>query len=89
MAKDEAEEQQDPSVELSRDETGRYLHLKLKRFASIKELNMSYAKKTWKQTPHDAEVDIYCAIFKVRMPLVSRHSKEGRFALSTIMVAVS
>lgn len=48
----------DPSLLLPRDETGRYLHLKLKRFASIDDLTMPFAIKTWNETPHDAEVGI-------------------------------
>lgn len=50
--------EEDPSILLPRDETGRYLHLKLKRFASIGDLSMPYALTTWKKTPHDAEVDV-------------------------------
>lgn len=48
---------EDPTIDLPRDKSGSYLHLKLKRFASQKDLTMPYAKKTWKTTPHDAEVD--------------------------------
>ena len=51
----------DPSVELPRDTTGSYLHLKLKRFKSIDDLTMNYAKKTWRDTPHDAEVEKECS----------------------------
>ncbi len=47
----------EPSEELPRDETGSYLHLKLKRFRSIDDLTMPYAKKTWADHPHDAEID--------------------------------
>lgn len=47
----------DPSKLLPRDETGSYLHLKLKRFPSIDDLKIPYAIKTWKAIPHDAEVD--------------------------------
>jgi hypothetical protein len=46
----------DPGKALPRDPTGSYLHLKLKRFTSIKDLTMPYAKKTWQQFPHDASV---------------------------------
>ena len=46
----------DPGEELPRDPTGSYLHLKLKRFPSIKDLTMPYARKTWQQMPHDAAV---------------------------------
>jgi hypothetical protein len=45
-----------PSDPLPRDGTGRYLHLKLKRFPSIRHLTMPYARKTWQETPHDAGV---------------------------------
>lgn len=48
----------DPSQELPRDETGSFLHLKLKRFPSVDALKMAYAKKTWAQNPQDAEIDI-------------------------------
>ncbi|KAL3920029.1 MAG: hypothetical protein SGARI_007049 [Bacillariaceae sp.] len=48
----------DPSELLPRDATGSYLHLKLKRFPSIKDLTMPYAKKTWQQMPHDVQVEI-------------------------------
>lgn len=48
----------DPSQLLPRDETGSYLHLKLKRYASIKDLTMPYAEKTWQEYPHDAEIDL-------------------------------
>lgn len=48
----------DPSIELPRDETGSYLHLKLKRFESIEVLSMAYAKKTWTKIPRDAEIDV-------------------------------
>ena len=51
----------DPSIALPRDETGSYLHLKLKRFKSIDDLTMNYAKKTWRDTPHDAEVENECS----------------------------
>ena len=51
-------EEFDPSRELPRDPTGSYLHLKLKRFPSIQELSMNYAKTTWKKFPYDAQVDI-------------------------------
>lgn len=47
-----------PSLLLPRDETGRYLHLKLKRFSSVGDLSMPHAITTWKKIPHDAEVDI-------------------------------
>jgi hypothetical protein len=47
-----------PGQFLPRDPTGRYLHLKLKRYASKDDLTMPYAIKTWKETPHDAEVDV-------------------------------
>ena len=43
---------------LPRDETGRYLHLKLKRFSSVEELTLKYAKTTWETYPYDASVDI-------------------------------
>jgi len=43
---------------LPRDETGRYLHLKLKRFSSVEELSLKYAKTTWKTYPYNASVDI-------------------------------
>jgi len=48
----------DPSKELPRDGTGSYLHLKLKRFSSVKDLTMPYARKTWHENPHHAEVNI-------------------------------
>ena len=48
----------DPGKALPRDPTGSYLHLKLKRFKSIKKLTMPYAKKTWQQMPHDAGVEM-------------------------------
>ena len=48
---------EDPSIELPRDPTGSYLHLKLKRFGSIQDLSMNYAIQTWKNIPHDAAVD--------------------------------
>ena len=48
----------DPRISLPRDETGSYHHLKLKRFPSIKELTMPFAKKSWSQHPEDASVDI-------------------------------
>lgn len=51
-------EANDPSNALPRDDTGSYLHLKLKRFPSIKELSMPYAKKTWVEHPQDADVDM-------------------------------
>ena len=47
-----------PSECLPRDPTGSYLHLKLKRFPSIDVLTMPYAKKTWREVPHNAEIDI-------------------------------
>ena len=47
-----------PSTLLPRDTTGSYLHLKLKRFTSIDELTMSYAVRTWNDTPHHAEIDM-------------------------------
>ena len=47
-----------PSALLPRDDTGSYLHLKLKRFASKDELTMSYAVTTWNKTPHHAEIDM-------------------------------
>lgn len=47
-----------PHKEIPRDVTGSYLHLKLKRFASIDDLTMQYAKKTWRDAPHDAEADV-------------------------------
>ena len=51
--------QMDPRrQELPRDGTGRYLHLRLKRFGSVNELQMKYAKETWRKHPHDAEVDV-------------------------------
>ena len=46
----------DPHEELPRDESGSYLHLKLKRFSDINDLTMPFAKKTWKETPQDANV---------------------------------
>jgi hypothetical protein len=46
----------DPRTQLPRDETGCYLHLKLKRFSSIDDLSMEYAKTTWKKIPYDAAV---------------------------------
>mmetsp|Transcript_15671 Transcript_15671/g.40201 ORF Transcript_15671/g.40201 Transcript_15671/m.40201 type:complete len:162 (+) Transcript_15671:81-566(+) len=48
----------DPHQPLPRDSTGSYLHLKLKRFASPSELRTSYARQTWRRTPHDAEADV-------------------------------
>uniref|UniRef100_A0A7S1UZF2 PARP-type domain-containing protein n=1 Tax=Grammatophora oceanica TaxID=210454 RepID=A0A7S1UZF2_9STRA len=48
----------DPSTLLPRDATGRYLHLKLKRFPSVKDLSMPFAKKTWKEIPHHAEAEV-------------------------------
>jgi len=48
----------DPSKKLPRDETGSYLHLKLKRFPSVEALSMSHAKKTWAQYPQDADIDV-------------------------------
>lgn len=47
-----------PRVVLPRDETGRYLHLKLKRFENLEDLTMAYAKKTWQKVPHDGAVDM-------------------------------
>jgi hypothetical protein len=47
----------DPSIPLPRDATGSYLHLKLKRYRSIEDLTMNFAKKTWREIPQDAEVD--------------------------------
>lgn len=47
----------DPSTELPRDETGSYLHLKLKRFPSINDVTMPFAIKTWTEHPQDAEID--------------------------------
>jgi hypothetical protein len=49
---------ENPHEELPRDATGSYLHLKVKRFASIDDLKMLYAKRTWKDKPHDAEADV-------------------------------
>ncbi|KAL3900430.1 MAG: hypothetical protein SGARI_006245, partial [Bacillariaceae sp.] len=46
----------DPGKLLPRDPSGSYLHLKLKRFPSVKDLTMPYAKKTWQEMPHDAAV---------------------------------
>jgi hypothetical protein len=48
----------DPTTKLPRDPTGSYLHLKLKRYPSINDLTMNYAKQTWREVPHDAEVDV-------------------------------
>jgi hypothetical protein len=50
--------EEDPTTQLPRDESGSYLHLKLKRFSSIEDLIMPYAVKTWRSIPHDAEVDM-------------------------------
>jgi len=47
-----------PSEALPRDETGSYLHLKLKRFQSIDDLTMKFAQKTWRDHPQDAEIDL-------------------------------
>jgi hypothetical protein len=47
----------DPSIPLPRDATGSYLHLKLKRYPSKEDLTMNFAKKSWREIPHDAEVD--------------------------------
>jgi len=47
-----------PGDMLPRDPSGRYLHLKLKRFESKDDLTMPFARKTWADTPHDAEVDM-------------------------------
>lgn len=47
-----------PSEALPRDETGSYLHLKLKRFQSIDELSMKFAQKSWREHPQDAEIDL-------------------------------
>ena len=47
----------DPKKELPRDGTGSYLHLKLKRYKTVDDLSMPYARRTWRDTPHDAEVD--------------------------------
>ena len=49
---------EDPSTPIPRDETGSYLHLKLKRFPSASALKMPYAIESWKSIPHDAEIDI-------------------------------
>lgn len=48
----------DPSKVLPLDPTGSYLHLKLKRFAKMKDLSMPYAKKTWQEFPYDAAVSL-------------------------------
>lgn len=48
----------DPSKALPRDPTGSYLHLKLKRFVTIQDLTMPYAKKTWQQFPYDVAVSV-------------------------------
>ena len=47
-----------PSELIPRDETGSYLHLKLKRFQSIDDLSMKFAQKTWREHPHDVEIDL-------------------------------
>jgi hypothetical protein len=51
-------DEDDPCTVLPRDPTGSYLHLKLKRFPSIKALTMPHAKKTRRQMPHDATVEL-------------------------------
>jgi hypothetical protein len=49
----------DPTIELPRDDTGSYLHLKLKRFVHHQDrITMPYAHKTWKDHPHDAEIEL-------------------------------
>ena len=49
----------DPTMELPRDGTGSYLHLKLKRFLHQEDrITMAYAHKTWKAHPHDAEIEL-------------------------------
>jgi hypothetical protein len=67
-----------PSEELIRDTTGSYLHLKLKRYPLVTDLTMSYAKKTWAEHPHDAEIDISSS---ARSKCRHCHSMIGKGAL--------
>jgi hypothetical protein len=46
------------SYPLSRDESGRYLHLKLKRFPSMQDLTTPSARRTWQENPHDGSVGL-------------------------------
>ena len=73
----------DPSIVLPRDTSGSYLHLKLKRYKSINDLSMNYAKQTWKNIPHNAEVEESCPSSRSKCRLCHTTIEKGntRFRL--------